>query len=41
MFLYFGHEGVEPISASLVTIQNRMRKPKQNIVAVRKDLSRD
>jgi hypothetical protein len=41
MFLYFGQKGVETISAPLVTVENRMRKPEKDIVTMRKDLSRD
>lgn len=41
MFLNFGQKGVEAEPTSLITIENRVRQPKQDIVAMRKNLSRD
>lgn len=41
MFLNFGQKGVEADPTSLITIKNRVCQPKQDIVAMRKNLSRD
>ena len=41
MFLNFSQKGVEAEPTSLITIENRVRQPKQDIVAMRKNLSRD
>lgn len=41
MFLNFGHKGLEAEPTSLITIKNCVCQPKQDIVAMPKNLSRD
>lgn len=41
MFLHFGQKGIETNPTSLITIKNRVCKPKQDMVTMRKNLSRD